>query len=195
MLLLVVRKLLYVRPSILENSLKSAPSPNVIVERAFPFKEADASLLQERPDGNGKTARGDAPSHTSDRTDRRAVSLTSYNDGIFDPREEYAECLDNMRRQKSGESAKEFGLRVEKLAMELYQSMTEGREHTAKQKNRTRHNTELSVRKFPTRITRENADDRAIKELFQPHSSYVRPNSRREANRTRCISGKYRPKP
>lgn len=39
-----------------------------------------------------------------------------------------------MFRQKSGESAKEFGFRVDKLAIELYQSMVEGHELTAEQR-------------------------------------------------------------
>ncbi|KAL6265806.1 hypothetical protein P5V15_002624 [Pogonomyrmex californicus] len=34
----------------------------------------------------------------------------------------------NMTRRKRGESVREYGLRVDKLAMELYQSMVEGRE-------------------------------------------------------------------
>jgi len=33
----------------------------------------------------------------------------------------------NMTRQKLGESAREYGLRLDKLAMEFYQSMTEGK--------------------------------------------------------------------
>ncbi|KAL6268265.1 hypothetical protein P5V15_001381 [Pogonomyrmex californicus] len=40
----------------------------------------------------------------------------------------------NITRQKLGESTREYGLRVDKLAMELYQSMVEGREHTAERK-------------------------------------------------------------
>ncbi|KAL6267940.1 hypothetical protein P5V15_001008 [Pogonomyrmex californicus] len=40
----------------------------------------------------------------------------------------------NITRQKPEESAREYGLRVDKLAMELYQSMVEGREHTAEQR-------------------------------------------------------------
>ncbi|KAL6260863.1 hypothetical protein P5V15_008393 [Pogonomyrmex californicus] len=39
----------------------------------------------------------------------------------------------NIIRQKPGESARKYGLRVDKLVMELYQSMVEGREHTAEQ--------------------------------------------------------------
>lgn len=39
----------------------------------------------------------------------------------------------NMLRQKPAESAREYGLRVDKLAMELYQSMIEGRQRTADQ--------------------------------------------------------------
>jgi len=33
----------------------------------------------------------------------------------------------NMFQQKHDENAREYGLRVDKLAMELYQSMVEGR--------------------------------------------------------------------
>jgi len=37
-------------------------------------------------------------------------------------------------RQKPGESAREYGLRLDKLAMELYQAMTEGKEHSSEQR-------------------------------------------------------------
>ncbi|XP_071574634.1 uncharacterized protein [Temnothorax nylanderi] len=40
----------------------------------------------------------------------------------------------NMLRQKPGESAREYGLRVDKLSMELYQSMIEGREQSSEQR-------------------------------------------------------------
>jgi len=40
----------------------------------------------------------------------------------------------NMLQQKHGENAREYGLRVDKLAMELYQSMVEGREQTNEQR-------------------------------------------------------------
>jgi len=39
-----------------------------------------------------------------------------------------------MFQQKHGENAREYGLRVDKLAMELYQSMVEGREQTNEQR-------------------------------------------------------------
>jgi len=39
----------------------------------------------------------------------------------------------NMTRQKPSESAREYGLRLDKLAMEPYQSMTEEKEHSPKQ--------------------------------------------------------------
>ncbi|XP_071576353.1 uncharacterized protein [Temnothorax nylanderi] len=40
----------------------------------------------------------------------------------------------NTLKQKSGESARAFGLRADKLAMELYDSMIEGRNHTIESK-------------------------------------------------------------
>jgi len=40
----------------------------------------------------------------------------------------------NMTRQKLNESARDYGLRLDKLAMELYQSMTEGKEHSSEQR-------------------------------------------------------------
>jgi len=40
----------------------------------------------------------------------------------------------NTIRQKSGENAREYGLRLDKLAMELYQAMTEGKEHLPEQR-------------------------------------------------------------
>ena len=40
----------------------------------------------------------------------------------------------NMSRQKPGESAREYGSRVDKLAMELYQSLIEGRQQTVDQR-------------------------------------------------------------
>jgi len=40
----------------------------------------------------------------------------------------------NMLQQKHGENAREYGLRVDKLAMELYQSMIEDREQTNEQR-------------------------------------------------------------
>ncbi|KAL6416505.1 hypothetical protein ACFW04_013409 [Cataglyphis niger] len=40
----------------------------------------------------------------------------------------------NMLKQKSGESARTCGLKTDKLAMELYESMTEGRQHTVDNK-------------------------------------------------------------
>ena len=39
-----------------------------------------------------------------------------------------------MSRQKSGESAHDYGSRVDKLAIELYQSMIEGRQQTVEQR-------------------------------------------------------------
>jgi len=39
----------------------------------------------------------------------------------------------NSLRQKSNESAQEFGRRVENIAMELYESMEEGQNHTPEQ--------------------------------------------------------------
>jgi len=40
----------------------------------------------------------------------------------------------NSTRQKPGQSAREYGLQLDKLAMELYQSMTEGKEHSSEQR-------------------------------------------------------------
>ncbi|KAL6254796.1 hypothetical protein P5V15_014130 [Pogonomyrmex californicus] len=40
----------------------------------------------------------------------------------------------NITRQKPGENAQEYGLRVDKLAMELYQSIVKRREHIAEQR-------------------------------------------------------------
>jgi len=40
----------------------------------------------------------------------------------------------NTIRQKPGESAREYGLRLDKLAMELYQAMTKGKEHSPEQR-------------------------------------------------------------
>jgi len=40
----------------------------------------------------------------------------------------------NTIRQKPGQSAREYGLRLDKLAMELYQAMTEGKEHSLEQR-------------------------------------------------------------
>jgi len=40
----------------------------------------------------------------------------------------------NMLQQKHGKNAREYGLRVDKLSMELYQSMVEGREQTNEQR-------------------------------------------------------------
>lgn len=37
----------------------------------------------------------------------------------------------NMLWQKPGESAREYGLRIDKLDMELYQSMIEGKEQSS----------------------------------------------------------------
>jgi len=39
----------------------------------------------------------------------------------------------NSLKQKSNESAQEFGRRVENIAMELYESMEEGQNHTPEQ--------------------------------------------------------------
>jgi len=38
-----------------------------------------------------------------------------------------------MTRQKPGENAREYGFRIDKLAMELYQSMIEGKKHSPEQ--------------------------------------------------------------
>jgi len=40
----------------------------------------------------------------------------------------------NTTRQKPGKSARGYGLRLDKLAMELYQSMTEGKEYSPDQR-------------------------------------------------------------
>jgi len=46
----------------------------------------------------------------------------------------HIQCEFNMLQQKHGENAREYGLRVDKLAMELYQSVVEGREQTNEQR-------------------------------------------------------------
>lgn len=72
----------------------------------------------------------------------------------------------NMLRQKSSESVREFSLRVDKLAMELYQSMVEGEQKGGTKKGDIRYYTGISIREFPTGIMRRNIDDRAFPELF-----------------------------
>ncbi|KAM0734148.1 hypothetical protein ACS0PU_012513 [Formica fusca] len=65
----------------------------------------------------------------------------------------------NTLKQKNRESARTYGLRADKLAMELYESMMEGRHHTVDNKRAIREviqHLENSLRKFPNRIARRN---------------------------------------
>jgi len=61
----------------------------------------------------------------------------------------------NMIRQKSGESARKYGLRLDKLAMEFYQSMTEGKEQLVRAtESDTRYYPRINIGKFPARTPR-----------------------------------------
>jgi len=44
----------------------------------------------------------------------------------------------NMTQQKPGENARKYGLQLDKLAMELYQSMIERKEHSLEQRKAIR---------------------------------------------------------
>jgi len=51
----------------------------------------------------------------------------------------------NSLKQKTGESAQDFGRRIEVLAMELFESMEDGQNHTAEQQRAILDNVKLQV--------------------------------------------------
>jgi len=58
----------------------------------------------------------------------------------------------NITRQKPGESVREYGLQLDKLAMKLYQFMIEGKKQFVRTtESDTRHDPRISVGKFSLR--------------------------------------------
>jgi len=67
----------------------------------------------------------------------------------------------NMTRQKPGESAREYGLRLDKLAMELYHDR--GKRALARAtESDTRYDPRISTGKFPARSPRRYIDNSTI---------------------------------
>ena len=76
-------------------------SPNVVVEREFPFDELDASIIQNGHDENPVPPTDEQAVESVDSdisiTLRREFSLSSYDSSIFNP-EEFYTAARNLRR-------------------------------------------------------------------------------------------------